>query len=152
VATGKVSYEFRSYLLGGQDVPATLLATCGGPGPFFTLIEQMYADQRTWLGKLMAMTPAEQQAMQTLPPAQVFAATARATGLDEFVTARGIGSDQAAKCLADLPAAERLVAVRNRANDEYKIPGTPTFLINGQVVPETASWEALEPKLKAAGA
>jgi protein-disulfide isomerase len=42
--------------------------------------------------------------------------------------------------------------MRDRANTEFNLQGTPTFVINGQTVPDTASWELLEPKLKAAGA
>ena len=34
----------------------------------------------------------------------------------------------------------------------YKAPGTPTFFINGKIVPNVASWAGLEPALKAAGA
>jgi len=152
IASGKVSYEFRSYLLGGQDVAPTLLVQCGGPATFFGLLDQVYADQKTWLGKLMALSPADQQRLQSLPPPEQFAGFASATGLDTFVNARGLGSEEAAKCLTDIPAAEKLVEMRNRANEEYKVAGTPTFLINGQVVSDTANWEMLEPKLKAAGA
>jgi protein-disulfide isomerase len=38
------------------------------------------------------------------------------------------------------------------ATKDFKISGTPTFIINGSVVPETSSWDLLEPKLTAAGA
>jgi hypothetical protein len=33
-----------------------------------------------------------------------------------------------------------------------RIPGTPGFEINGQVAQNVASWDALEPRLRAAGA
>jgi len=152
VASGRVSYEFRSYLLGGQDVPATLLVRCGGPAPFFPLLEQAYAAQKDWLGKLVAMTPAQQQAVGALPPAQQFAAIAKQTGLDAFARQRGISATKADACLADTATADKLVKMRDRANTEFNLQGTPTFLINGQNVPETSTWEALEPALKAAGA
>ena len=152
VASGKVSYEFRSYLLGGQDIPATLLVQCGGTASFFPLLEQAYAAQKEWLGKLMAMSPAEQQSLTALPMPQQFAALASKTGLDTFVKQRGISSAKVDACLANNAAVEKLMKIRERANTEYKVPGTPTFLINGQVVPDTGTWEVLETKLKAAGA
>lgn len=152
VATGKVSYEFRSYLLGGQDVPASLLVQCAGPGPFFTLLEQSFAAQKDWMGKLVAMSPADQQAIASLPQTQQFARLAEVSGLDQFVRQRGVPAARAQACLSDTAAAEKLVAMRDRANSEYNVTGTPTFLINGQVVPQTAAWEALLPKLRAAGA
>jgi protein-disulfide isomerase len=152
VASGKVSYEFRSYLLGGQDVPATLLIQCGGPTPFFLMLEQVYSQQGDWLGKLSDMTPAERQAISALPMKQQFAAIAKKTGLDEFVRQRGIPAAKAEACLADTATAEKLTKMRERANTEFNLQGTPTFLINGQTVPQTSTWEALEPALKAAGA
>ena len=36
------------------------------------------------------------------------------------------------------------------AATNFNIPGTPTFLINGTIVEQTATWEALEPKIKEA--
>ena len=35
VRTGKVSFEFRNYVLNGIDVAATLVARCGGTARFF---------------------------------------------------------------------------------------------------------------------
>lgn len=150
ISTGQVSYEFRSYLLGGQDVMGTMLVQCGGPQPFFAMLEQMYADQPAWLGKLMAMTPEDRKRIEALPRSQQNAALADITGLVGFVEARGVSRAAAAKCLADEQLPEKLLAVRNRANTEFQLQGTPTFLINGETVPETATWEALEPALRGA--
>ncbi len=38
------------------------------------------------------------------------------------------------------------------ANQTFKIQGTPTFIINGDVGQNAAEWKALQPALKAAGA
>lgn len=152
VSTGKVSYEMRNYVRDPMDLAATLLARCGGPGPFFPLSEQLFADQANWFAKVQAMTPAEQQAMQTMPPAQQLGRFAQITGMLDFVRQRGISADKANACLANQAETDKLVKMRDRANSEFNLSGTPTFLINGQVVPNAASWEALEPALKAAGA
>jgi protein-disulfide isomerase len=63
IASGKVSYELRNYVRDPMDLTATLLARCGGPGPFFPLVEQMFADQANWFTKVQAIKPADQQAM-----------------------------------------------------------------------------------------
>ncbi len=152
ISTGKVSYELRNYVRDPMDLTATLLARCGGPGPFFPLAEQMFADQANWFVKVQAMTPADQQAMATLPPAQQFSKFATLLGLDGFVRQRGISAEKANACLANTAESDKLVKMRDRANTEFNLQGTPTFLINGQVAPETGTWEALETKLKAAGA
>lgn len=150
ISTGQVSYEFRSYLLQGPDVMATMLVQCGGPQPFFGMLEQMYANQADWLGKLVGMAPAEQQRLNAMPPVQQFSALAETTGLVDFVEARGVGRDAAAKCLANPQTPDQLLKMRDRANTEFQLQGTPTFIINGETVPETGNWAGLEPKLRAA--
>lgn len=152
VATGKVSYELRNYVRDPMDMAATLLARCSGPGPFFPLSEQMFADQANWFTKAQAMTPADQQAMAGMPAAQQITRFAQLIGLDEFVRQRGISADKAQVCLTNQAEMDKLVKMRDRANTEFSLEGTPTFLINGQKVPNAASWEALEPALKSAGA
>ncbi len=152
VSTGKVSYELRNYVRDPIDVTASLLARCGGPGPFFPLTEQMFADQMGWLGKIQGLGQAEYERIGTLPPAQQFARFAEVTGLGDFVRQRGVSAERANACLADKAAADRLVAMRDRANSEINLTATPTFVLNGQVVTEASNWENLEPKLRAAGA
>jgi len=44
VASGKVSYEFRSFAIHPQDIPLTVLARCGAPDTFFGLVEQIYTN------------------------------------------------------------------------------------------------------------
>ena len=151
VAKGTVSYEFRPFPLNVLDIPAFLLARCGGPGPFFPIAEQMFAAQRDWLGKTSAITPAEQQSWQALPPEQLAGVLATKLGLDSFVQARGIGADQAKACLADKKAIDELGSIAQRGQKEFDVSGTPTFVINGKTVPNTASWELLEPEIKKAG-
>ena len=150
VSNGKVSWEFRSYLLHGQDVGITMAVQCGGPVPFFTILEQLYADQQNWLGKLIALSPAEQAKMEALPINQQVSAIVKASGVDTFLEQRGVGKEQLAQCLADTTMPDKLLKMRDRGNTQFNITGTPTFIINGQTVPETASWAALEPKLRAA--
>lgn len=152
ISTGKVSYEFRNYVRDPMDLAATMLARCAGPGPFFPLSEQMFADQRNWFDKMQKMTPAEQQAMTTLPVAQQMQRIAGIIGIDGFVRQRGISAEKANACLANQAESDKLVKMRDRANTEYNLQGTPTFLINGQVMSETGTWEQLETRLKAAGA
>ena len=152
IKSGRVSYEFRSYLLHGPDLMATMVLQCGGPEPFFAMLEASYADLQNWLGKLSAMTPADQTRIQSLPIAAQNTALAQASGIDQFVIQRGVSSEAVKQCLADPKMPEKLLAMRNRANTEFELTGTPTFVINGKTVAGVASWADLEPELRAAGA
>ena len=152
IATGKVSWEYRSLLLHAPDLMATLAYKCGGPAPFFALVDASYVDMQNWLGKLASLPPAEQQRLQSLPLAAQNTEYARLSGRDEFVIQRGIARDALAQCLADPRKIEALDKVRKDAFEKYNVPGTPTFFINDAVVPNVSSWTDLEPQLRAAGA
>ena len=152
IKSGRVSYEFRSYLLHGPDLMATMVLQCGGPEPFFTMLDASFADLQNWLGKLSAMTPAEQNRIQSLPIAAQNTALAQVSGIDQFVIQRGVSSEAVKQCLADPKMPETLLAMRNRANTEFELASTPTFIINGKVVEGVGSWADLEPELRSAGA
>jgi len=148
---GTVSYEFRPFLLNSFDLPAFLLARCGGPGPFFALAEQMFAAQPDFFAKAQAMSPADQQRLGGLPPQQLAPALATAFGFDSFVQQRGISSSQAQACLTDQAAVNELNTIMQSGNEQFQITGTPTFIVNGDKQNVT-TWDALEPLLVAAGA
>lgn len=152
VGKGTLSWEFRPFLLNAMDVAPSLLAGCQGPGPFFKLAEQLYADQQNWAMKYQTLSKEEIARIQGLSEGQQFLALAKAGGLDQFFGARGLTAAKAEACLTDKAAADRLVALRERGTNQDKVTGTPTFIINGTTAPETYDWAALEPKLKAAGA
>ncbi len=152
IATGKVSFEYRSLLLHGPDLMASLAYKCGGPAPFFALVDASYSDMQNWLGKISSLPQAEQQRLQSLPIAAQNAEYARISGRDEFVVQRGISRDALAQCLADPVKTAALDKTRKDAFEKYNVQGTPTFFINGSMVPNVSSWTDLEPMLRAAGA
>lgn len=151
VAKGTVSFEFRPFMLNAYDVPASLLARCAGPGPFFTIAEQMFAAQPDFFAKAQSVSPAEQQRWQGLKEDQLAAAVAKAFGFDAFVQQRGVSTAQANACLADTAAIKELETMMQNGVKQYQITGTPTFILNGKKQ-DVNSWEAVEPLLIAAGA
>ena len=154
VKAGKVSYEFRDFVVHGAiDVGAALLGRCAGPQPFFPILEQMYIDQPQILDKQMAA--AKDQAfvakMQTATPAQQAALWAEQVGYIDFVKQRGVTESQARACLADTKGMEAIAAEFQAASTKDNVTGTPTFMLNGQKL-DAASWPQVEQALKAAGA
>ncbi len=153
VAKGTVSYEFRPFLINPQDVPAALLAACNGPAPYHAIAEGLFADQANWNGANIAnLSQADQQALSTMTPIQANQLVAEKLGLIAFVGQRGVGPEKAKACLSDQAAIDALGAVTTNGSKQFEITGTPTFIINGSVVRDANTWEALEPQLKAAGA
>lgn len=152
VATGKVSYELRNYIRDPLDLTMVLLARCGGKDPFFPLSEQIFANQEDVFKKAQGMGDAAYKAVMSLPPQQRFVSLAQATGLIDFAKQRGISEGQAKQCLADTRQAEKVTGYVEAANKQYTIEGTPTFIINGVVVKNVATWPPLREKLHEAGA
>jgi protein-disulfide isomerase len=150
VKKGLVSWEFRNFVRDPFDMAASLLARCGGEASFFGLTRNLFADQRDWVGKIQAADPAKVQALQSMPPAQQFSTIADLGGLKQYASMRGVPRAKGEQCLANETEINKLVQMNSDAVTTYNIPGTPTFLINGEVVDKTATWELLEPKLKEA--
>jgi protein-disulfide isomerase len=147
VKSGQVSFEFRNFVRDPADMAAALIARCNGPSAFFPLSDQLFASQQEWLGRVQQMSPAQQAQLQTATPAKAVGIYAEAAGLVDFARVRGIPAARAQACVADPAQVQRLVEIGQQAG---QIPGTPTFLINGNIVPESASWKTLEPAIQQA--
>lgn len=154
VKTGKVSYEFRDFLVHGPpDLAAALLGRCAGPQPFFPILEQMYIDQPKFLDTQMkiAQDQAFLQQTQNAAPAQVATAWAEKMGYLEFIKQRGVPEAQARACLTDAKAIDQLTKMMQDGTDKNGVTGTPTFILNGAKV-DGVTWAQVETALKNAGA
>ncbi|KAB7644346.1 thioredoxin domain-containing protein [Polymorphobacter fuscus] len=150
VASGNVSYEFRNFVLNGPDYAASMLARCQGAEPFFGLLAAFFTDQTSWTEPFTKLTPEDSKRLSALPEDQQIAALAELGKLDEYMRTRGMPRAKFDQCLADKAALEKLAALRTQATDTYKLTGTPGFIINGVTQEGVFTWDALEPKLKAA--
>ncbi|MEQ1497965.1 MAG: thioredoxin domain-containing protein [Novosphingobium sp.] len=153
VASGRVSYEFRSFAIHPQDIPLTVLARCGPKEAFFPLVEQVYTNFDAMNAPLG--DPAVQEkaaAASKAPPASRFIALSEALGFTSFFSARGISADQANACLANLATAKE-VAENAKKYGELGVSSTPTFFINGSQLPsDDATWAKVSEALRRAGA
>ena len=148
VKKGLVSWEFRNFVRDPFDMTATLLARCGGEASFFGLTRNLFKDQREWVGKIQATDPAKMQSLQSMTPAQQFSTIADLGGLKAYASMRGVPRAKADQCLANEAEINKLVQMNSDAVSTYNVPGTPTFLINNEVVEQTTTWGLLEPKIK----
>jgi protein-disulfide isomerase len=149
VRTGKVSYEFRDWLRDGGDVSAALIGRCKGAEGFFPLLAAQFAYQPHIFAKEASQTKAMAEAVTKAPESQQAYILAGQIGYLDFVKTQGIDDARARACLADMPTAEAIGKMNARADDEYKLDGTPTFLIDGKKV-DAVGWPELEADLQAA--
>jgi protein-disulfide isomerase len=146
VRTGKVSYEFRNFILNGLDVAASLVARCGGPARFFPVADKFYATQPQWMGRVSALTAAQKAQLNALPESQRLGRLAETVGLTGLAAQNGIAPAQAKRCLADQAALDRLAKMAEAAGAQG-VQGTPTFFLNGANI-GTHNWATLEPILR----
>ena len=155
IATGKVSYEFRDFLVhGAPDFALALLNQCVPKGRFFPVLDALFANQEAFhsrLDQLEHSQPAQVEAWQQLPPGQAATRFAEALGMIAFMKTQGLPEAKARQCLADPALIKRIARTNADAVNVHRIDGTPSFLVNGRRV-SAYTWERLLPELWANGA
>lgn len=151
VDTGKLTFEYRTFVRDPLDISAAMLARCNGPEAFFPLAEQLFINQTDMITKVQGMGETAYGAAINKPLNERFIALAQAAGLIDFAKQRGVPEAKAKQCLADGAKVEAIVKQVQADTATYNIEGTPTIVLNGQVVPEGGSWPAMRAKLKEAG-
>lgn len=150
VKSGKVSLELRNFVRDPYDVSAALIARCNGPASFVRLSRALLKAQPEWMARAAAASPERIEAAQKLPPNKLFVETAKIAGLQAWAAGRGVPLARSSQCLSDKKAIDRLIAM-NAATQEYEhFHGTPSFVLNGNLLEGVSTWEQLEPKLRAA--
>ncbi len=147
VKTGKVSYEFRPFMLNIYDFAATKLAMCQGTERFFNWTNELYGNQEGWIEPFTKITEAEVAPLRSLPLGQQVRGLALAGQLNVFAARRGLPTAEFDKCLADEEQMESLANLQQKAVETYRIEGTPTFLLNGKKVDNATTWAQLKPKI-----
>jgi protein-disulfide isomerase len=110
IDTGKVHFIFREFSRNTLDVAGFVLARCLGDDKSFAADELLFAEQDKWAFADKPLEP--------------LIAAMRPTGMSK---------EQATQCLNNQKLADGVVAVSKRAEDEVKVSGTPTFVIDGKV-------------------
>lgn len=151
VKGGKVSYEFRNFVRDPFDITAALIARCNGTKSFFLLTKAIYDSQPEWIGRIQVAPRERMEAIQAMDQDKQFLAIAQLADLQNFAAARGVPVAKTTQCLGNSAKVDQLVQMNSDAVSQYPdFAGTPTFVINGKMVEQAATWEQLEPKLKAA--
>ena len=148
VRTGRVSYEFRNLLINGPDISVSLLTRCSGTGKFFPMSQYVFATQPDWMKKIEDMSDADKAALDKMTDQQRVIRYAGIAGMAPMAARFGVTPAQAKQCLADPKGMKRLLDM-TQAGMSAGVEHTPTFIVNGKMI-DAATWEGLEPKLKAA--
>jgi protein-disulfide isomerase len=129
IDTGKVFYIFRVFPIGQPDLPAEAIARCLPKDEYFHFMDILFRNQDKWDPE-NGVTDVE-------------------GGLIAMGHLEGLTTDQVKACMADKAAQARTMAVAQDAGTRYGVTGTPTFVINGEVMEGGAPWDDVKAKLDA---
>ena len=125
VDTGKVHFIFREYSRNNVDVGAFMLARCVGDDKAFAAIELLFSSQDSWA---FGGSPLD--------------------GLIAALRPTGMSKERANACLKDQAKADAFAKIVKTADDDFKIAGTPSFIIDGKVYGGALTLDELNAILK----
>jgi protein-disulfide isomerase len=131
IDTGKVRYILRDFPLDSLAGAVFVFAHCAAKDDkekYYSMIDTLFRQQRQWAVE------------KPLPPLMAIAKQA------------GFTEESFNACLTNQKAWDAMESVRQRAVKEFKVQSTPTFFINGTMVPGAVSIEefakVIDPYLK----
>lgn len=148
IAPGEIALEVRPVIRNALDLTVSLLAQCGDPAGFKDRHRTLMLSQGEWLGKVRS-APQTQQAIWARGDKASRMNAANALGLTQMLADRGASLAALDACMMDDAAAKALIDNGRADYADYAIPGTPSFALDGKLLDQVHSWEALEPVLSA---
>ena len=127
IDAGVVRFIYRDFPTGSEALRGAIAARCAGPEHYYEMLETLYASVGTW---------------------------SRARDIDSelirHATSLSIDAEAFQACLEDPGQAERIRDEQQRASSEYGVDGTPTFIINGEIVEGIRTIDEMELLIAAA--
>ena len=149
VASGKVSYEFRDFLVHPQDLGNAVIGRCVSDRNFFAVLHSMFANQAWFNRKADSLGQARHAQLAAMAPAQAARAWSDEVGYTDLVRQAGMPEARIKACFAD-PNAIPSLARTLEGGAKAGVNGTPSFFINGRRI-NGFLWSQVEPELQAAG-
>jgi len=129
IDTGQVKLILREFPLDGLAVAAFMLARCSGPDRYYPMVGALFETQGTWA------VPGEEGKEKLLLIAKQ----------------AGFSKERFDQCVGDKELFNKIVAVRQRANDKFGVDSTPTFFVNGKRLTADHQFKNLDAALGGAG-
>ncbi|MEL7219423.1 MAG: thioredoxin domain-containing protein [Pseudomonadota bacterium] len=143
---GKMTLEVRPVIRNALDLTISLMVACGDTSKFKDRHRAFMTSQSQWLEKA-ASAPASQRSIWGRADRNARVNMASALGFDDMLANRGMSRAEITACLMDDGAARALIDNGNADATEFKVPGTPSFALNGTLLEGVHTWKALYPVL-----
>ena len=148
IAQGKLSVEVRHLLRDPIDLTVAMLTNCGPPARFFANHTMFLRSQSRWMASANSATAAQQARWNAGSQKSRLQSIATDFGFFEIMAGRGYDRMTVERCLADPVMAQKLAAQTSEA-ERLGIDGTPSFLLNGELLAGTHDWASLKAQLDA---
>jgi protein-disulfide isomerase len=146
VRPGRVSVEYRNYVLNGYDLAAAFLSRCAAPRAYFAMSHELLGTQPRWMGRMQALTDAQRAELRALAPLPAMQRIVAMLGLEAVAARHGITPARQRTCLASQAGLDQ-IGTMHQAAEALGVHGTPTFFINGEMV-QANTWAGIEPLLR----
>ncbi len=130
IETGKAKYVFRDFPLNGPAFRGSLLARCAARAEFYPFIEELYANQNSWVFDDEAATM---------------------NALQRIGVVGGVSADRFAACEND-KVLQAKIAASESAAQQAGVDSTPTFFVNGTKVAGAMAYSDFAKALQTAAA
>jgi protein-disulfide isomerase len=148
VMPGNVNLEVRHLIRDPVDLTVVMLANCGPAAKFPLNHSAFMLQQAKWIAPLGNASAAQRARWTSGDGPSRRRAIAGDFGLYKIMEVRGYGRAEVDRCLIDEAAATRFAEQSQKDWDRPGIDATPSFSINGVVMPGTHTWASLEQQLK----
>lgn len=149
IHSGKLSLEVRHVIRNVVDLAAAMSTECGKPEQFFQRHRSMMLSHDIWMKVATDASAAQQQRWNngTLPSR--IKAVASDLGFYDRMEQRGLSVTAIDQCLNNEGRALEIIASGEADDALYGIPGTPSFALNGQLLPGIHGWAGLRSAINA---
>lgn len=147
VPNGRVSFEIRHLLRDPIDLTAALLTQCGDPAKFPDNHSAILYAQDEWFAKAKAATQAQRSRWQFGSNGARRQAIASDLGFYTIMERRGYSRVALDRCLTDETRATALAEASQADVAAYNLTGTPSFVVDGELLAGVFTWPALEKAL-----
>ena len=121
IDTGKALFILREFPLDLLATSAVMLARCAPEDRFFPIIDLLFENQRSW----------------------AFVADP-ASALQNLLKQAGTSQEDFRSCLTNQEILDGVNWVKNRGANEFGVQSTPTFFINGEMMPGALSIDDID--------
>ena len=147
VPTGRISYEIRHMIRDPVDLSAALITQCGAPSKFAANHEALMYRFDEWMGIAQQTTQAQRSRWQFGSKSARLQAIASDLGFYDIMEARGYTRAELNRCLSDEAKANAMAEKSAADIQKYGLSGTPSFVLDGELLEDTHDWPSLEKRL-----